>query len=49
MTFEGAIQRAEDLLTEAALQADLERMRLLNGLADSWISIAHQLRERENV
>ena len=50
MTFEEAILNAARLLQEAELEvANLPRMERLEKLADSWIAIASQIREKERV
>lgn len=50
MTFDEAIGNAARLLQEAEMEVtNLPRMERLEKLADSWISIANLIRERERV
>jgi hypothetical protein len=50
VTFDQALDNAARLLAEAELETgNLPRMERLEKLADSWIAIASQIRERERV
>lgn len=47
MTFDEAIANAARLLQAAELETNLAMMERLEKLADSWVSIANLIRERE--
>lgn len=47
MTFDEAVENAARVLRIAEGETNLATMAQLVGLADSWIAIANQLRERE--
>jgi hypothetical protein len=49
MTFEDAIANAARLLQAAEGETNLAVMERLEKLADSWVSIANLIRERERV
>ncbi|MFG2076967.1 hypothetical protein [Nonomuraea maritima] len=49
MTFDEAVQNAARLLSNAELETDLARMERIEKLADSWLSLANLLAERERV
>lgn len=49
MTFDEAIANAARLLHNAETETNLAMMERLEKLADSWISIANLIRERERV
>lgn len=49
MTFEEAIANAARILIHAEGETNLAHMERLEKLADSWISMANLIRERERV
>ena len=49
MTFDEAIANAARLLRHAETETNLAAMERLEKLADSWVSIANLIRERERV
>lgn len=49
MTFDQALANAARLLQAAEAETNLALMERLEKLADSWISIANLIRERERV
>lgn len=49
MTAADAIENAARLLKNAELETDLARMERVERLADSWLTLASMLLERERV
>ncbi|MET7334359.1 hypothetical protein [Nonomuraea sp. NPDC005650] len=49
MTVDEAVQNAARLLSNAELETGLARMERIEKLADSWLSLANLLAERERV
>jgi hypothetical protein len=49
MTADECLASAKRLLEFAELETDLAKMKAYNDLADSWISVAAALMERERV
>ncbi|MEU5863512.1 hypothetical protein ABZ815_20245 [Nonomuraea sp. NPDC047529] len=47
MTFDEAIGHAARLLLNAELEDGLPRMQRMEGLADSWLTLARLLAEKE--